>query len=140
MVLARHADLVGEVRERVWATGQAAASVVEGKEQAGAKYRDYFEHTEPLETMPGHRVLAVLRGETEGILQLGIDAGDDAVYEGMVRRAFDLPESAWMDQASGSGPVSLMRWPAGSCRVPPTQSGRSGICRPSRSSSAPSTT
>ena len=93
------ADLVGDVRERVWSTGQAAASVVEGKEQAGAKYRDYFEHTEPLETMPGHRVLAVLRGEAEGILQLGIDAGDDAVYEGMVRRALDLPESEWIDQA-----------------------------------------
>ena len=93
------ADLVGDVRERVWSTGSAAASVVEGKEQAGAKYRDYFDHVEPLESMPGHRVLAVLRGESEGILQLGIDAGDDAVYEGMVRRAFDLPESEWVDQA-----------------------------------------
>ena len=96
---ATDADLVGEVRERVWATGAASARVVEGKEQAGAKYRDYFEHTEPLETMPGHRVLAVLRGETEGILQLGIDAGDDAVYEGMVRTALDLPEGEWIDQA-----------------------------------------
>ena len=96
---ATDADLVGEVRERVWATGAASARVVEGKEQAGAKYRDYFEHTEPLEAMPGHRVLAVLRGETEGILQLGIDAGDDAVYEGMVRTALDLPEGEWIDQA-----------------------------------------
>ncbi len=99
---ATDADLVGAVREKVWHDGQAAASVVEGKEKEGAKYRDYFEHSEPLETMPGHRVLAVLRGEAEGILTLNVAPGEDAVYEAMVRDAFDLPEggaSAWIDQA-----------------------------------------
>ena len=72
---ATDADLVGSVREQVWSSGSAAAAVVEGKETAGAKYRDYFEHNEPLDTMPSHRVLAVLRGEAEGILTLNIDAG-----------------------------------------------------------------
>lgn len=98
---ATDADLVGSVREKVWHDGQAAASVVEGKEKEGAKYRDYFEHTEPLESMPSHRVLAVLRGEAEGILTLNIDAGADEEYEHMVRSAFDLPDggaSAWIDQ------------------------------------------
>ncbi|MEJ6019463.1 Tex family protein [Corynebacterium sp. H113] len=96
---ATDADLVGAVREKVWNDGQAVASVVPGKEQEGAKFRDYFEHSEPLETMPGHRVLAVLRGESEGILQLNVDAGDDTQYENMVRESFDLPESQWIDQA-----------------------------------------
>lgn len=96
------ADLVGAVREKVWHTGSASSSVVEGKEQSGAKYRDYFEFSEPLEQMPSHRVLAVLRGEAEGVLNLSVDAGEDAEYEHMIRQAFDLPgqsESAWLDQA-----------------------------------------
>lgn len=96
------ADLVGAVREKVWHSGSASSSVVEGKEQEGAKYRDYFEFSEPLEQMPSHRVLAVLRGEAEGVLNLSVEAGDDAEYEYMIRDAFDLPgqaESAWLDQA-----------------------------------------
>lgn len=96
---ATDADLVGEVRETVWKEGAATSTVVEGKEGAGAKYRDYFEYSEPLSKMPGHRVLAVLRGEAEGILSLNIDSGDDAVYHQMIRDRFDLPESAWVDQA-----------------------------------------
>nr|WP_222865329.1 MULTISPECIES: Tex family protein [Corynebacterium] len=99
---ATDADLVGSVREQVWSSGSAAAAVVEGKETAGAKYRDYFEHNEPLDTMPSHRVLAVLRGEAEGILTLNIDAGEDETYEHMIREAFELPDggtSKWIDQA-----------------------------------------
>lgn len=99
---ATDADLVGSVREQVWFSGSAAAAVVEGKETAGAKYRDYFEHNEPLDTMPSHRVLAVLRGEAEGILTLNIDAGEDETYEHMIREAFELPDggaSKWIDQA-----------------------------------------
>lgn len=99
---ATDADLVGSVREQVWSSGSAAAAVVEGKETVGAKYRDYFEHNEPLETMPSHRVLAVLRGEAEGILTLNIDAGEDETYEHMIREAFELPDggsSKWIDQA-----------------------------------------
>lgn len=96
---ATDADLVGEVRETVWKDGAAASTVVEGKENAGAKYRDYFEYSEPLSKMPGHRVLAVLRGEAEGILSLNIDSGEDAVYKQMIRDRFDLPASSWIDQA-----------------------------------------
>lgn len=99
---ATDADLVGSVREQVWSSGSAVAAVVEGKETVGAKYRDYFEHNEPLETMPSHRVLAVLRGEAEGILTLNIDAGEDETYEHMIREAFELPDggaSKWIDQA-----------------------------------------
>ena len=44
--------------------------MIAGKEEEGAKFRDYFEHDEPLKSMPSHRALAIFRGRNEGILQL----------------------------------------------------------------------
>ncbi|WP_293771269.1 Tex family protein [uncultured Corynebacterium sp.] len=95
------ADLVGEVRERMFDTGTMAASVVEGKEQEGAKFKDYFDFSEPFDDLPSHRILALLRGESEGVLQLHLDAGDDAVYEGMIADRFDLDTTAsrWLADA-----------------------------------------
>ena len=52
--------------------GLIQSSVIQGKEEAGAKYRDYFEQQELASRMPGHRVLAVFRGEAEGYLKLSI--------------------------------------------------------------------
>lgn len=97
--LATDPDLVGGTRERVWADGVLRAAVVEGREDSGAKYRDYFHHAERLTAMPGHRVLAMLRGEAEGVLSLSVDAGEDAVHEERVRAAGDLPRSPWLDRA-----------------------------------------
>ncbi|HIW91646.1 MAG TPA: RNA-binding transcriptional accessory protein [Candidatus Corynebacterium avicola] len=86
------ADLVGEVRERYFTTGEMTAGVVEGKEGSAEaqKYRDYFEFSEPFTTLPSHRILALLRGESEGVLQLTLDAGDDEVYQGMIAMARGL--------------------------------------------------
>ncbi|MDD5700729.1 MAG: Tex family protein [Dehalococcoidales bacterium] len=52
--------------------GLLQSSVIQGKEEAGAKYRDYFEQQELASRMPGHRVLAVFRGEAEGYLKISI--------------------------------------------------------------------
>ena len=95
------ADLVGEVRERMYTTGSMNAGVVEGKETEGAKFKDYFEFSEPFEKLPSHRILALLRGENEGVLQLNLDAGDDAVYEGLIADRFDLDvaTSRWLADA-----------------------------------------
>ena len=95
------ADLVGEVRERMYTTGSMNAGVVEGKEAEGAKFKDYFEFSEPFEKLPSHRILALLRGENEGVLQLNLDAGDDAVYEGIIADRFDLDvaTSRWLADA-----------------------------------------
>ncbi|MBL3955910.1 RNA-binding transcriptional accessory protein, partial [Bacteroides thetaiotaomicron] len=60
------ADLVGEIRETMFETGSMGARVVEGKEREGAKFKDYFEFSEPFTTLPSHRILALLRGESEG--------------------------------------------------------------------------
>jgi uncharacterized protein len=90
--IATDADLVGEVRERFFGTGTMAAGVVEGKENSpeAQKYRDYFEFSEPFTDLPSHRILALLRGEHEGVLQLNLDPGDDTVYQGMIADARGL--------------------------------------------------
>ena len=98
---ATDADLVGEVRDRVYSQGTMRSAVVEGKETEGAKFADYFEFSEPFEKLPSHRILALLRGEAEGVLTLDMDPGEEAVYEGMIAERFDLPvkDSEWLAKA-----------------------------------------
>ena len=98
---ATDADLVGEVRERLYTIGTMRSGVVEGKEAEGAKFKDYFDFNEPFESLPSHRILALLRGENEGVLTLDLDAGDESVYEGMIAERFDLPvkDSEWLAKA-----------------------------------------
>ncbi|GAB3311827.1 Tex family protein [Luteimonas notoginsengisoli] len=72
------ATLVGELREWLSANGVIRARVAEGKEAAGVKYRDYFDHAEPLAKIPSHRLLALFRGRREEFLQLELDPGADA--------------------------------------------------------------
>ncbi|MBO9661804.1 Tex family protein [Dokdonella sp.] len=68
--IAEDAALVGELRDWVWAKGQIRAKVVEGKENEGAKFRDYFDHAEAIAKIPSHRLLALLRARNEGVLAL----------------------------------------------------------------------
>ena len=71
---AEDADLVGRLRTDFWRGGQLVSKVRKGKVQEGAKFSDYFAWSERLERMPSHRVLAVLRGEREGVLAVDLDA------------------------------------------------------------------
>ena len=97
---ATNADLVGEVREEMLSRGRMTASVAEGKEQEGAKFKDYFEFSESFESLPSHRILALLRGEKEGVLNLHLDAGVDAFYEGLIAdRAGIDTTNPWLDDA-----------------------------------------
>ncbi len=66
------ADLVGSLRERMWTRGRVVARVREGKEQEGAKFADYFDFAEPYTKLPSHRILAMLRGEKEEVLDLDL--------------------------------------------------------------------
>ena len=94
------ADLVGEVRERMFTEGSMGSHVVEGKEAEGAKFKDYFDFNEPFHKLPSHRILALLRGENEGVLQLQLDAGDDADYEDVIASRFELDRSSkWLADA-----------------------------------------
>ncbi|WP_027950760.1 Tex family protein [Haliea salexigens] len=69
---AEDADLLARLRTFLQENAQLAARLVPGKESEGAKFRDYFEHTEALATTPSHRALAMFRGRNEGFLQLNL--------------------------------------------------------------------
>jgi protein Tex len=70
---AEDADLIGALREQMWTRGRLVAKVRAGKETDGAKFSDYFEFDEPFPKLPSHRILAMLRGEKEDVLDLTFD-------------------------------------------------------------------
>lgn len=76
--LAENADLLGRLRAHMKQVGRLSAKVVAGKEAEGAKYSDYFAHSEPSSSAPSHRVLAMLRGQKEGFLTLDLEIDPDA--------------------------------------------------------------
>ncbi|MFK4227514.1 Tex family protein [Streptomyces sp. NPDC019890] len=88
------ADLIGELRERMWTRGRLAAKVREGKEEAGAKFADYFDFAEPFKELPSHRVLAMFRGEKEEVLDLVLEPEEatdgPSSYEGLVAARFGI--------------------------------------------------
>ncbi|MEU1486522.1 Tex family protein [Streptomyces sp. NPDC005752] len=92
------ADLTGELRERMWSRGRVVAKVRDGKEEAGAKFADYFDFTEPFTALPSHRVLAMLRGEKEDVLDLVLEPEEPSEqpgpssYEKMVARRFGVAD------------------------------------------------
>ncbi|MGW4108447.1 Tex family protein, partial [Streptomyces sp. NPDC004976] len=105
------ADLIGEVRERMWVRGRLAAKVREGKEEEGAKFSDYFDFSEPFTELPSHRVLAMLRGEKEGVLDLVLEPEEPtdgpSSYEGIIANRFRIadrgrPGDKWL--------VDTVRW------------------------------
>ncbi|CAM5364546.1 30S ribosomal protein S1 OS=Streptomyces lavendulae subsp. lavendulae OX=58340 GN=rps1 PE=4 SV=1 [Streptomyces lavendulae subsp. lavendulae] len=95
---AEDADLIGDLRERMWTRGRLAAKVREGQEEAGAKFADYFDFAEPFTALPSHRVLAMLRGEKEDVLTLDLepeppaDAPGPSTYEGLIARRFGVAD------------------------------------------------
>ena len=94
------ANLVGELRETMYSTGSMESQVVQGKEQDGAKFTDYFSFAEPFTSLPSHRILALFRGEKEGVLHLNLNAGDDDHYCGIIANQFELDtSSSWLADA-----------------------------------------
>lgn len=73
------------------------SKVKKKKEEEGAKYRDYFEFSEPLAKIPSHRLLALRRGEEEGILSVDISPDEDAALEAL-DRLFMFGTEACKDQ------------------------------------------
>ena len=67
---AEDADLVGTLRDMVWLQGKLTSSVVDGQQEAGAKFKDYFEFSGDINNTPSHRALALFRGRNEGVLRL----------------------------------------------------------------------
>jgi uncharacterized protein len=69
---AEDAALLSALREHLQRRGVLVSTVVEGKEEAAAKFRDYFAYSEPLETVPSHRALALFRGRKEELLRVSL--------------------------------------------------------------------
>ncbi|HEX3715795.1 MAG TPA: Tex-like N-terminal domain-containing protein, partial [Trebonia sp.] len=79
---AEDADLIGTLRERMWAQGNLVARVRAGKEEDGKKYSDYFDFGEPFGRLKSHRVLAMFRAEKEEVLDLTLDPADEGFEPG----------------------------------------------------------
>ncbi|MFI3181336.1 MAG: Tex family protein [Methylococcales bacterium] len=75
--LSENASLLADLREQVWQQGVMHAQVVKGKESEAAKFKDYFDFCEPLQKMPSHRILAMLRGHNEEFLTLNLQPAQD---------------------------------------------------------------
>ncbi len=107
---AEDAELVGELRDYVWDHAWLCAQVVEGQTQVGAKFADYFDYREALPKIPSHRVLALLRGRNEGILNLTLDFPDldperPHPCEARIARQFQIhdqgrPADAWLQETA----------------------------------------
>ena len=86
---AEDAELVGGLRQWLWDRAEWKSAVVPGKEEEGRKFADYFNAAEPVNRIPSHRILALLRGRREGVLRVGVT----------------VPEA----DASGPGPIEPER-------------------------------
>lgn len=111
---AEDADLVGELRELMWERGQMSSTVRAGKEEAGAKFADYFEFSEPFHKLPSHRILALLRGEKEEVLNLHLEPdteeledGQRSIYEGRIAVKFDIADRG---RAADGWLLDTVRW------------------------------
>jgi uncharacterized protein len=108
-------DLAETLRERLWTQGRMVSRVKKGQEAEGQKFKDYFEFSQVPSGMPGHRVLALLRGENDGVLELDLaeaEPADDAAlaaargrYENAVATCLGVaergrPADSWLIQTA----------------------------------------
>ncbi len=110
------ADLVGKLRDYVWNNAQLTSTIIDGQENTGIKFKDYFEYTEELKKIPSHRVLALFRGRSESVLRLKffIKGQDDVekftdmgICDSMVANHFGLTEKG---RAADSWLLEGARW------------------------------
>lgn len=111
---AEDATLLQKVRRYLQKNAHIKSQIVKGKEQEGAKYSDYFEHTEKLSKVPSHRALAMFRGRNENILQVSLDsdpekdASDRSSYcEVIIADHFNL---SFSNRAADAWLASVVQW------------------------------
>ena len=100
--LSEDAGLIGRLRAFLQREGVVSAQVVKGQEEKGAKFSDYFAHSEKWAGVPSHRALAMMRGANEGVLTLDIGPDGDglarvaAMVEDALGVAGDRPGDRWL--------------------------------------------
>ena len=95
--ISENPDTRKNVRELFWKEGIIETKVMKGKETEGQKYKDYFEWKEPIQKTPSHRLLAMRRGEKEGVLALDIFPPEEVVIAS-IERQFIKTESEAAEQ------------------------------------------
>jgi protein Tex len=107
---AENADLVGRLRGYMKERAFLRSRVVDGKQEAGAKFSDYFDHVERWSGVPSHRALAMLRGRNEDVLSLDLEVDADHAspvkpVERMIAQAYaigvHLPGDRWLMEVVG---------------------------------------
>lgn len=105
------ADVIGQLRDRMWRLGRLASSVRGGKENDGKKFSDYFDFAESFTKLPSHRILAMLRGEKEEVLSLTLEPGetedDIAGYEALIAQRFGIVDQS---RAADKWLLSCVSW------------------------------
>ena len=113
---AENADLLGELRDTCWDKGELTSSVIDGQQQNGSKFKDYFEFAEAINKIPSHRALALFRGRNEGVLRvkLSVPGQDDlesplemGLCDSLVAKAFSLSQK---DRAADKWLLESARW------------------------------
>lgn len=85
------------IRRQVEREAYVCSKVVRGKEEEGAKYKDYFDYRELLKRCPSHRMLAIRRGEAEGFLKVGLETEEGEAIDNL-ERIFVKGENACAQQ------------------------------------------
>ena len=102
---AEDAGLSGEVREWLWENALLKSSMISGKEQAGAKFSDYFDFSQAIKVIPSHRALALFRARNEGVIFLDLAIDEDETGrsqpEHMIAKRFGIADQgraadAWL--------------------------------------------
>jgi uncharacterized protein len=109
--ISENAEVRSQIRNLFIEKGVFQSKVVEGKEEAGIKYKDYFDWTEPVKTAPSHRILAMRRGEKEEILYLDIKLDEDEAVD-LLEKAFitgNNPSADQVKQAIADGYKRLLK-------------------------------
>ena len=106
--LTENATLLGELRSFMQSEALLTSKLIEGKDKEGAKFSDYFEHSELWAKVPSHRALAMLRASKEGIVTLDIapepEAGAaraEAIVASHLQTRSDQPGDLWLRKVAG---------------------------------------
>jgi uncharacterized protein len=103
------ADLLADLRILGWQNAKWQTQVVDGKQQQGSKFQDYFDFQEALKTIPSHRALAILRGRNEGFLQATIlwSANEHLPFESKVANYWNIKDQG---RAADKWLNEVVRW------------------------------
>jgi protein Tex len=96
--ISENPDTRKQVRDLFWKEGIVESKVMKGKEAEGQKYKDYFEWSEPISKTPSHRLLALRRGEKEGILALDIFPPEEEAINSIERQFVKHDNAAAAEQ------------------------------------------